>query len=99
MRAVREGQNFVRLSDGSRGMFARAVARQVRGVAELGTPEGEVVRFRNSQAALLDALLAAQDNVSVDQAFSELRDKLRSFTGIQPQAEPQGFRRPPPVPA
>jgi superfamily II DNA or RNA helicase len=91
LRAVREGQNFVRLSDGSRGMLPEQWLARFAALAELGTPEGAGVRFRNSQAALLDALLAAQDNVSVDQAFSELRDKLRSFTGIQPQAEPQGF--------
>ncbi|NLZ02783.1 MAG: helicase SNF2, partial [Pirellulaceae bacterium] len=91
LRAVREGQNFVRLSDGSRGMLPEQWLARFAALAELGTPEGAGVRFRNAQAALLDALLAAQDNVSVDQAFADLRDKLRSFTGIQPQAEPRGF--------
>ena len=43
-------------------------------MAELGKAEGEAIRFRSSQALLLDALLAAQDQVTVDAPFAAARE-------------------------
>jgi SNF2 family DNA or RNA helicase len=40
---------------------------------------------------LLDALLAAQEQVTVDAPFARLRENLRSFNGVGPVAEPPGF--------
>ena len=60
-------------------------------MAELGEAEGEAIRFRSSQALLLDALLAAQEQVTVDAPFAKLREKLRSFNGVGPADEPPGF--------
>ena len=57
----------------------------------MGEAEGDRIRFRPSQALLLDALLAAQQEVSVDRGFADLRRKLRSFDGVSPRDEPRGF--------
>ncbi len=89
--AVRHGQTYVRLSDGSQGLLPEKWLAKYGPLAELGEAGNGKLRFSNSQAALLDALLAAQDNVHVDHKFSELRQRLRSFDGIKPGREPKGF--------
>ena len=66
-------------------------SRKFATMAELGEAEGSAIRFRSSQALLLDALLAAQEQVTVDAPFARLRQNLRSFNGIGPVDEPQGF--------
>ena len=89
--AMRKGQNYVRLKDGSRGLVPEEWLKRLASMAELGETEGEAIRFRSSQALLLDALLAAQGQVTVDAPFATLREKLQSFNGVGPVAEPAGF--------
>jgi superfamily II DNA or RNA helicase len=92
LEALRLGQNYVRLKDGSRGVLPEQWLARFSTMAELGKAEGEVIRFRSSQALLLDALLTAQEQVTVDAPFDQLRKKLRSFTGIEAADEPESFR-------
>jgi superfamily II DNA or RNA helicase len=89
--ALRHGEKFVRLGDGSRGLLPQEWLDKFAALANLGETEGDCVRFRPSQALLLDALLAAQKEVSVDRQFAHVRRKLRSFEGVSPRAEPRGF--------
>jgi len=91
LEALRLGQNYVRLKDGSRGMLPQQWLSRFATMAELGDAEGDAIRFRSSQAMLLDALLMAQEQVTVDAPFAKLREKLRSFNGIGPVDEPRGF--------
>jgi SNF2 family DNA or RNA helicase len=91
LEALRHGQNYVRLKDGSRGLLPQQWLARFASMAELGEAEGEAIRFRSSQALLLDALLAAQEQVTVDAPFAKLREKLRSFNGVGPVDEPKGF--------
>ena len=91
LEALRHGQNYVRLQDGSRGLLPQQWLKRFASMAELGEAEGEAIRFRSSQALLLDALLAAQEQVTVDAPFAKLREKLRSFNGVGPVDEPAGF--------
>ncbi len=91
LEAARHGQDYVRLSDGSRGMLPEQWLGKFGMLAEMGESKDKKLRFGNSQAALLDALLAAQDNVAVDRKFSNLRKKLRSFRGIEARKQPRGF--------
>jgi superfamily II DNA or RNA helicase len=91
LEALKHGQNYVRLSDGSRGILPQEWLKRFASMAELGEAEGEAIRFRSSQALLLDALLAAQEQVTVDAPFAQLREKLRSFNGVGPAGEPRGF--------
>jgi SNF2 family DNA or RNA helicase len=92
LEALRLGQNYVRLKDGSRGMLPKQCLSRFATMADLGTAEGEVIRFRSSQALLLDALLTAQEQVTVDAPFASLRAKLKSFNGIAAVDEPKGFQ-------
>jgi superfamily II DNA or RNA helicase len=94
LEALRRGERFVELGDGSRGVVPEEWLRDYGALARLGHDAGGPgkVRFLPSQALLLDALLAAAPAVDVDRKFAELRDRLRSFDGIEPAAEPRGFR-------
>jgi len=90
--ALRKGNKFVVLDDGTQGMLPEDWLDKYGSLAELGKSKGDALRFSHSQAALLDALLAAQENVEVDQDFMAMRDRLRSFDGVKPQKEIDSFQ-------
>ncbi len=91
LKAIEKGSRYVTLSDGSRGLLPEEWLAKFGSLAELAREEGEGLRFANSQAALLDALLAAQENVTTDRDFAQFRKRLRSFDGVKPKQEPRGF--------
>jgi superfamily II DNA or RNA helicase len=91
LEALRRGENYVTLDDGSRGMLPVDWLARYAPLAQMGEAEGELVRFKPSQAWLLDAWLAAQPEVNVDAAFEQVRQRLRSFEGIRQREEPTGF--------
>ena len=55
------------------------------------TPENDHIRFQRNQVGLLDALLAAQPEISCDETFTRARDALRNFEGIRAPEQPAGF--------
>ena len=91
--ALRRGDTMVRLGDGSFGLLPEEWLARFAPLAGLGTGEhGEDrLRFRPNQAGLLDALLAAQPEVRVDEAFDRVRERLRNFGGIHAAEQPAGF--------
>jgi superfamily II DNA or RNA helicase len=89
--ALSRGETTIRLGDGSLGILPEEWLDRYGLLTGLGTPEGENLRFSNTQAGLLDALLAGQDDVEYDEKFLELRDRLRQFEGIHSVSEPEGF--------
>jgi superfamily II DNA or RNA helicase len=92
--ALKRGDRFIELDDGSRGILPEEWLARYAPLALLGQAEGDRLRFLPTQAGLLDAMLAAQESnrVTVDEAFAKLRDKLRSFEGVQPRTEPPSFQ-------
>jgi superfamily II DNA or RNA helicase len=92
LEAMRRGEKVVRLGDGSFGLLPETWLKQYGLLAGLGDAHGDHVRFRRSQAGLLDALLAAQPEARCDARFARVRDELQSFAGIQPIAPPAGFK-------
>lgn len=90
--ALRNRQKTIRLDDGTQGILPEAWLKQFGHLVELGDMEEDTLRFRPSQALLLDALLAAQDGVTYDASFNRLRKRLHSFDGVQARAEPRGFQ-------
>lgn len=92
LQAVRDGKNFVVLDDGSQGMLPAEWLKRFGGLSALGEAQDETVRFKPSQAMLLEALLAAQDNSSSDRAFTQFCNRLRSFTGVKTKSAPRSFR-------
>ena len=90
--AVRKGARFIELDNGSRGMLPESWLEKYGRLAELGEAAGEVVRFTNNQALLLDALLAEQEHVQLDTRFIQFREKLKNFSGVRPVHEPDDFQ-------
>ena len=88
--AVRRGDTYVKLGDGSRGMLPKEWLSRYGSLAAMGEAKGDAVRFTSCQALMLDAMLAEQE-AKVDRPFKQLRDKLRTFAGIAPLQEPDGF--------
>jgi superfamily II DNA or RNA helicase len=91
LEAVRRGENTVRLGDGTYGVLPEEWMARIGLVAGLGTAENGHIRFRGNQAGILDALLAAQPEVSCDPAFTRVREQLGHFTGVHSAEQPAGF--------
>ncbi len=91
LRALREGKKFIPLGDGSQGVLPEEWLRRVEPILVLGEAEGDAFRFKPSQAMMLDALLAAEEGATCDDAFARLRERLNAFEGIRPQDPPPGF--------
>ena len=85
--ALARGDATVRLSDGSLGLVPEEWAERYGLLARLGTAEDDHIRFSRSQASMLDALLATRETVVVDDKFEELRERLKSFSGL-PEGPP-----------
>ena len=89
--ALRKGETSVKLDDGTFGMLPEDWLKKYGLVASLGEVEGDHLRFKRSQVGLLDALLAAQPEVTFDATFSKARDELQRFNGIAAVDPPAGF--------
>ncbi len=90
--ALRDGNRYVRLDDGTHGLLPEEWLAQFKRLAEWGQAEGDILRFRPSQAMLLDAMLAGQEQVKFDERFEQARDRLRSLHGVAPRSAPDGFQ-------
>lgn len=89
--ALRRGEDFVPLGDGTVGLLPEEWLDRYRVLAGAGHVDGDALRFKRTQVGLLDALLASQPDVTVDVAFARARDRLRGFQGIEEAKEPITF--------
>jgi superfamily II DNA or RNA helicase len=89
--ALRRGERFITLGDGSLGILPEEWLKKIAPIARLGEVEGDHLRFQSAQAALLDAWLAEEPEATFDEAFVRARERLHSFAGIAPLGEPPGF--------
>lgn len=80
--AARAGRNMVTLGDGSQGLLPQQWLEEHGLLTAMGQVNGDHIRFRSSQAAMLDALLDDKELIEIDQAFAQARERLRSFDGI-----------------
>jgi hypothetical protein len=92
LRALRRGEKMIVLGDGTFGVLPEEWLKRYGLLAEVGVAEGERLRFRPAQVGLLDALLAAEPEVSIDRLFSKARDELRLFERVESEHAPRGFR-------
>ncbi len=90
--AVRRGEDFIRLDDGSLGLLPEEWIQRFSVVAGMGKVDGDGLRFKLTQASLLDALLASQPDIKVDQVFTRVRERMRSFEGVEALPAPPGFQ-------
>jgi superfamily II DNA or RNA helicase len=90
LQAVERRDGLIQLSDGSIGMMPEEWLRQLSPLA-MGEKDGTHVRFKRTQVALLDALLAARPEVSWDEAATAARDRIRTFDAVAPLDPPDSF--------
>jgi superfamily II DNA or RNA helicase len=92
LRAAARGENMVRLGDGTFGLLPDEWLERYRRIAGFGKIEDGGLRFKRSQAGLLDALLASQPEVSFDEGFQKVRRELETFAGVGAHEAPPTFR-------
>ena len=90
--ALRRGEDLVPLGDGSFGLLPEDWLKKYVTLAGVGTPEGDHLRFRQTQVGLLDILLAEQPEARFDKRFERARERLRQFQGVAPADPPAGFQ-------
>ena len=92
--ALKRREVMVRLGDGTVGLLPDDWLRRYGPLAATGEVTADGLRFRPSQAALLDVLLEAQAEhsaVTMDEAFDRARQQLRGFDRIRDAAPPASF--------
>ncbi len=92
LRAVKAGDPMITLDDGTQGMIPEDWLKRYGHLLQLGEIHEDTIRYRGSQALVLDALLAELDTVDVDATFRRIRRQLRAFDGVREVREPRGFR-------
>ncbi|HLY73966.1 MAG TPA: DEAD/DEAH box helicase [Planctomycetota bacterium] len=92
LKALRSGEGFVRLGNGSVGLLPEDWLRRHGLLLAAGERSGDRLHFRPQQALILDLLLAAEPEARVDAGVEELRRKWRSFGGVTPIDPPEGFK-------
>jgi SNF2 family DNA or RNA helicase len=89
--AYRKGDRFVRLGDGSMGMLPQEWLSRHGALLGFGDVEAGRIRFSRSQISVIDALLTEVPEARFDEALAGMRQKLHGFSGVRPQAAPEGF--------
>jgi len=89
--ALRRGESMIALSDGTVGLLPEEWLQRYGLLASLGHVEGDHLWFRQTQAGVLDALLAAHQEIACDETFARVREQWQNFRGITPVDEPSGF--------
>jgi superfamily II DNA or RNA helicase len=89
--ALQRGESMIALGDGSFGLMPEEWLQKYGLVTSLGIASEDHLRFKATQAGILDALLAAQPEITCDETFARVREEWHNFRGIEAVAEPRGF--------
>jgi superfamily II DNA or RNA helicase len=90
--ALKRGETTVRLGDGTFGLLPEEWLAKYGMFAAMGEADGGVLKFRRSQAGVLDALLASQPEATFDAGFARVRRELSRFEGVKASDPPRGFK-------
>ena len=91
LRAVRQGDGYVKLDDGTHGILPEDWLKKYTALASLGAKKGRKLRFAKSQAILLDMMLTEQSVFQPDQGFVDHREHIRQAGSPEPISEPESF--------
>src|SRR5204863_2063970 len=92
LRALRDRDRFVLLSDGTRGLLPEKWLASWGLCAALAEEQESALRVSKSHAWLLDAWLAEKEGVDVDAEFARVREVLRRGVRPQTRRESGSFR-------
>ena len=91
LEALRNKESTIALEGGGVGVLTAEVKRRLAPLAAMaGAAKG--LRFRHSQMALLDALLALLPSTETDQRFEQARAELQRFERVEACPEPPTFQ-------
>ncbi len=90
-KAMRRKERYVKLADGSIGAIPPEWMERYRRLFGLLEGDGESVKLSRAQVTLLDELVQDADDTRADEAFAQLRDRLRNVRTIPSQPLPQQF--------
>jgi len=91
LRALQRGEKTIRLGDGTFGILPEDWLKKYGLLAGMGEAEGDHIKFGKTQIGLLDALLAAQPQITCDEVFEKARQQLRAFEGVKAADAPPTF--------
>src|SRR5262249_5549361 len=83
LRAIKHGEQTVRLDDGTFGIIPEERMKKYNWLAGLASNEDQHLRFTRPQVGLLDALLASEPAVRADAVFERVCEELHSFAGVR----------------
>lgn len=91
LEALRKKESTIDLEGGAVGLLTADVKRRLAPLVAMAAA-AKALRFRRSQTALLDALLALIPSTETDQRFERARAELQRFERVEACAEPPTFR-------
>lgn len=89
--ALKRGENFIKLADGSIGQIPPTWLERYKHLFNMSKETEDGLRVRDYQLTMLDELLADAAESNIVPEFEEKRERLRNMQGIQSQPIPQGF--------
>ncbi|MDA0322930.1 MAG: DEAD/DEAH box helicase [Verrucomicrobia bacterium] len=92
LKALKKDARSVVLDDGTIGILPSDWLRRYGFLETLGEIGDDAVRFSRTQAAMLDALLAAESSTTFDDGFTRVCKELNTFTSVKPAKAPRGFK-------
>ncbi len=81
---ARAGQQMVTLDDGTQGLLPQQWIAEHGLLTGLGKLHEDHLRYKNSQVALLDALVREHEEIQIDDPFRQARERLNQFDGVKP---------------
>ncbi len=89
--ALKRGENFIKLADGSLGQIPDEWLDRYKHLFNMTKETEEGFRVRDYQLTLLDELLEDADSANIAAEFEEKRERLRNMQGIAKQPIPKAF--------
>jgi len=90
-RALRKKERFIKLPDGTIGVIPEEWREEYKHLFALGEETEEGIRLAHHHVSLIDHALASAEKSNFDLAYSQYRDRLMNFFGIEPVDLPVHF--------
>ena len=91
LEAVRQGRSMIELDDGTQGLLPENWLAEHGLLTNMGESHEDHLRFKASQAALLDTLVGDDELEAYDDTFAKAREQVKSFDGIHPGKPTENF--------
>lgn len=92
LEAVRQGRSMIELDDGTQGLLPENWLAEHGLLTNMGESHEDHLRFKASQAALLDTLVDEEELDAYDDTFAKAREQVKQFDGIHPAQPTDQFR-------